>query len=159
MASRKKSTGEDQELVTTREVIEDGGLVEEAVENHAPVTYEDDTSPVEEVSPLIAVSVVMIVGDRCVVEWRTPAGSLRRAWADAVIEAATEQALNALQPYGDDLGTVVQDVHWSQAQAVEELHRMGVWRLQDLTANVLNDMYRGLARVAMRDAEKRKANA
>jgi len=148
MARRKKMF--EDELVTTGEAVN---------EDSDPVTYGDDTSPVEEAAPLIAVSVVIIVGGRYVLEWRDPAGSLRRAWADAVMTTATEQALNALPPYGDDLGAVVQDVHWSQAQVVEELHRMGVWRLQDLSANVLGDMYQGLARLALRDAMKRKAQA
>ena len=146
MARRKKVV--EEELVTTGEAVED----------RDPVTYEDDEFPAETTAPLIAVSVVMIVGDKYVLEWRDPAGSLRRAWADAVIATAPEQALNVLRPYGDDLSAVVQDIHWSQAEVLEELHRMGVWRLEDLNANVLNDMYQGMGRLAARDTLKRKSS-
>lgn len=132
-------------MVTTREA--EGNLV----------AYQSDD--LHEKVALIAVNAVIFVGERVVLEWRSPAGSLRRAWAASAMEAATEDALDALDPYGDDLGIVVSDVHWSQAEVVEELHRMGVWRLQDLTANVLRDLYQGIADLAMRDALRRKEKA
>jgi len=142
--SRNKIVDEQKLLVTEEQAaeVEPLALVED--ENG---TQETDTSPV------IAVAVVKVEGSRVVLEWRSSlAGSLRRAWADAHMSSATENVLEALEPYGDDLEQYVVDVAWSRAELVEELHRYGVWNRSELSANVLQQMYQGLARLASRSA-------
>lgn len=143
--SRKKIVDETTELV-----------IEEQVEEETLALVEDkDGTQETTTAPVIAVAVVATVGSRVVLEWRNLAGSLRRAWADAPVTSASEDELDALEPYGDDLAQVLEDVAWSRAELVEELHRYGVWRLSELNANVLQNLYQGRAKLATKSAIRR----
>ena len=147
--SRKKNVDEQDLLV-----------IEEQVEETEPLALVEDGNGTQETdtSPVIAVTVVKVEGSRVVLEWRSSlAGSLRRAWADAHISSATENTLDALEPYGDDLEQYLVDVAWSRAELVEELHRYGVWNRNELNANVLRQLYQGRADLASRNAIRRLA--
>jgi hypothetical protein len=147
--SRKKNMDE-QDLLATEEQAE--GMEPLALVEDENGTQDTDTSPV------IAVAVVKVDGSRVVLEWRSSlAGSLRRAWADAHMSSATENVLEALEPYGDDLEQYMADEAWSRAELVEELHRYGVWNRSELNASVLQRLYQGRAQLALRSALRRLA--
>lgn len=126
-----------------------------AVEPVAHIEDEYVTSEPETAAPAIAVASVAVQGSRFVVEWRTPAGRLRRALSDGLLTSATEAELNALEPFGDDFTGVVQDLAWSVEDVIEDLHNRGVWFLRDLTANQVQELYRGLIRRAISDTLRR----
>jgi len=147
--SRKRTVDEQDVLV-----------IEEQVEETEPLALVEDENGTQETdtSPVIAVAVVKVEGSRVVLEWRSSlAGSLRRAWADAHVSSATENTLEALEPYGDELEQYMAGVTWSRADLVEELHRYGVWHRSELNANVLQQLYQGRAKLASRNALRRLA--
>lgn len=126
-----------------------------AVEPVAHIEDEYVISEPETAAPAIAVASVAVHGSRFVVEWRTPAGRLRRALADGPISSATEAELEALEPYGDDFTGVVQSLTWTDEELIEGLHNRGVWFLRDLTANHVQELFRGLTQRAASNTLRR----